>query len=99
MRWLISYRSQEHVRTARGTFIEAPGDAMHLFERHPAEIAADAAIKLRALYASEGLPEGETVQTAGEILCIYSVVEIPDGMLSRDALLALRSWLPTDREP
>ena len=98
MRWLISYRSQSHVLTRKGRFVEEPSDQMWLSQEHPVIFAAKMAVQLRALgaWGKENLPANVDERHATEILCIYSVLEIPDGMLSDEQQRALRSWLPSD---
>ena len=44
----------------------------------------------------EVLPANEDERDATEILCIYSVMEVPGEMLSDEQLIALKSWLPSD---
>jgi hypothetical protein len=98
MQWLISYRSQNHVLTKSGRFVDEPTDNMWLSNEDPVFFAAKMAVQLRALgqWGEKALPDNEDECYATEILCIYSVIEVPDEMLSDEQHSALRPWLPSD---
>lgn len=83
MKYLISYRIQEMTLTDQGIVSSDPYDVIDLFEEHPATLVADTRRRARELEGLEYAPSNGP-QLAYEVLCIYSVVQVPEGTLTED---------------
>lgn len=75
--WLISYRRQAVYRTAQGLSRNAPMDAFALTQLHPAIFLARAKDGIQNLEEA-GFAPAKGPQSAGDVLRIYSAIDIPD---------------------
>jgi hypothetical protein len=97
-RWLVSYRRHSVLFNAeRNELLHTPStDHIEVWDEHPAKMAADFANML----IEHMKPDGDDFYRHSQYFldCIYSAIEIPDGIHSELEMLNLRFLASLSRE-
>jgi hypothetical protein len=88
MRWLVSYRYRVCFRESKHRRREyAPIDHVELIEEHPAVFFAE--MQRRHNRWTDNGYLGPGAERSDELICIHSVIDVPDGLLTEAQIEAL----------